>query len=202
MTKPVTTTQRRRNKRILLTLGVLVATASFNPAHAQGADLGQLSSNPYAPDATANPYSSAGSPHSATSVRNPYGQYGSPYSNQSATNPNATDAPELYDEQGHYRGKLSTNPYDPESVSNPYGGYGSEYSADSINNPYGAGSEYRTDSPNNPYGVGMKIVAGGGRKKEGDDDVAAPADSPPTYLPKPLPALKAPMALQEVEPAD
>ncbi len=87
-------------------------------------------------------------------------------------------------------------------MSNPYGRYGSEYSADSINNPYGAGSEYRKDSPNNPYGVGMKIVAGGGQRKEGDDDTSAPADSPPTYLSKPLPALKDPMPLEEVEPAD
>ena len=39
---------RRRRKRILFTLGVLVATASYNPAHGQ--DLGQLSANPYAPN--------------------------------------------------------------------------------------------------------------------------------------------------------
>lgn len=159
----------RRRTRILFTLGVLVATASYNPAHGQ--DLGQLSANPYAPNSTANPYSPAGSPYSATSVRNPYGQYGSPYSDQSATNPYATDAPKLYDEEGNYRGKLSANPYDPESVSNPYGRYGSEHSADSINNPYGAGSKYRSDSPRNPYGVGMKFVAGG--PEEGDDEAAS-----------------------------
>ena len=185
----------RRRTRILFTLGVLVATASYNPAYGQ--ELGQLSVNPYAPNSTANPYSPAGSPHSATSVRNPYGQYGSPYSDQSATNPYATDAPKLYDEEGNYRGKLSANPYDPESVSNPYGRYGSEHSADSINNPYGAGSKYRTDSPRNPYGVGMKIVAGG--QEEGDDDATSPADSP-TFLPKPLPALNAPT--EEVDPSD
>jgi len=185
MTRPAT----YRRKRILIILGVLVATASYNPAHGQ--DLGQFSVNPYAPDSTANPYSPAGSPYSATSVRNPYSQYGSPYSNQSATNPHATDAPKLYDEEGNYRGKLSANPYDPESVSNPYGRYGSEHSADSINNPYGAGSKYRSDSPRNPYAVGMKIVAGG--QEEGDDDAASAADSP-TLLSKPLPALKAPTA--------
>jgi len=33
-----------------------------------------------------------------------------PFSNQSATNPFATDSPRLYDQQGHYRGKLSANP--------------------------------------------------------------------------------------------
>ena len=96
-------------------------------------DLGQLSSNPYGPNSTSNPYSPAGSPYSSTSVKNPNGQYGSPYSNQSATNPYATDAPKLYDAQGEYRGKLSSNPYDPESVSNPYGRYGSRYSSESIN---------------------------------------------------------------------
>ena len=68
-------------------------------------------------------------------------------------------APELYDSQGNYRGKLSSNPYDSESVSNPYGRYGSEYSPDSINNPYGAGSEYKADSPNNPYGEGWDIYS-------------------------------------------
>ena len=56
----------RRRTRILFTLGVLVATASYNPAHGQ--DLGQLSVNPYAPNSTANPDSPAGSPYSATSV--------------------------------------------------------------------------------------------------------------------------------------
>ena len=65
----------------------------------------------------------------------------------------------LYDSQGNYRGRLSTNPYDPDSISNPYGRYGSPYSPDSINNPYGAGSEFRSDSPNNPYGEGWSIYS-------------------------------------------
>lgn len=116
--------------------------------------IGRLSTNPYAPKST----SSAGSQYDPKSVNNPYGQYGSPYSNKSANNPYATDAPKLYDSQGNYRGKLSTNQYDPDSVSNPYGRYGSPYSADSINNPYGAGSRYKSDSPNNPYGRGLDIV--------------------------------------------
>src|SRR5512139_2103971 len=81
-------------------------------------DLGQLSVNPYAPKSTANPYSEAGSEYSSKSVRNPYGPYGNPYSNQSATNPYATDAPKLYDADGNYRGKLSSNPHDPDSISN------------------------------------------------------------------------------------
>lgn len=121
--------------------------------------IGTLSANPYAPNSTSNPYSPAGSPYSPTSVHNPYGQYGSQYSNTSATNPYATDAPKLYDANGNYRGKLSSNTNDPESVSNPYGRYGSPYSPDSIKNPYGAGNPYRADSPNNPYGNGLTIVA-------------------------------------------
>lgn len=68
------------------------------------------------------------SPYSSNSVTNEFGVYGNPYSNQSATNPYATDAPRLYDQQGNYRGKLSTNQYDPASVSNPYGRYGNSYS--------------------------------------------------------------------------
>ena len=68
----------------------------------------------------------------------------------------------LYDSEGNYRGRLSSNPYDPESTSNPYGRYGSAYSAESINNPYGAGSPYRADSPTNPYGTGWKIEGQGG----------------------------------------
>lgn len=73
---------------------------------------------------------------------NPYSPYGSPYSNKSWTNPYATDAPRIYDNQGRYRGKFSTNPSDPDSTSNPYGRYGNPYSPDSLNNPYGAGNPY------------------------------------------------------------
>jgi hypothetical protein len=43
----------------------------------------------------------------------------------------------------------------------------------------------------------MKIVAGG--QDEGDADAAPPADSP-TFLQKPLPALKAPT--EEADPSD
>lgn len=99
----------------------------------------------------------AGSPFAPNGINNPFSPYGSPFGNQSATNPFATDAPRLYDQQGNYRGTLSTNPYDPDSTSNPFGRYGSPYSPDSINNPFGAGSPYRPDSPNNPYGRGWRI---------------------------------------------
>jgi len=118
--------------------------------------LGNYSSNPYAPNSTANPYG-AGNPYNPNSINNPYSTYGSPYSPKSAINPYSTNAPKLYDSQGNYRGRLSNNPYDPDSVSNPYGRYGSPYSPDSINNPYGAGNPYSLDSPTNPYGQGLQI---------------------------------------------
>lgn len=99
---------------------------------------------PYDPNCLDNPYG-AGSPYKSDGLNNPYSQYGSKYSNKSRNNPYATDAPKLYDSQGNYRGRLSTNPYDPDSTSNPYGRYGSRYSPDSINNPYGAGNPYSSD---------------------------------------------------------
>ena len=105
-----------------------------------------LSSNsygecPYDYNCINNPYG-AGSPYKSDGLMNPNSQYGNPYSNKSWTNPYATDAPKLYDEDGNYRGKMSTNPYDSDSISNPYGRYGNPYSSDSINNPYGAGNPY------------------------------------------------------------
>ena len=148
------------NVRFVLTLwAVLISAVLTLPAPANADDgtyLGNLSANPYASDSSANPFG-AGS-ENANSINNPYGEYGSKTSNKSATNPYATDAPKLYDSQGNYRGKLSTNKYNPESTSNPYGQYGDKHSADSINNPYGAGNPYSTDSPNNPYGEGLTII--------------------------------------------
>jgi hypothetical protein len=96
---------------------------------------------PYDSDCLNNPYG-AGSPYKSDGLMNPYSRYGSQYSNDSWTNPYATNAPRIYDENGNYRGKLSTNPYDPDSISNPYGHYGNPYSSDSLNNPYGAGNPY------------------------------------------------------------
>lgn len=81
--------------------------------------------NQFDPNCLSNPYG-AGSPYKADGLMNPYSRYGSPYSNQSWRNPYATDAPKLYDSNGNYRGKLSSNPYDPDSTSNPYGRYGSQ----------------------------------------------------------------------------
>ena len=138
-----------------------VAMNSYVPAPRtyanQGVYRGQLSSNPYIQNSTSNSYGQYGSSYSRDSINNPYGRYGSRYSNQSPSNPYATDAPRLYDSQGHYHGRLSNNSYDPDSTSNPYGKYGSKYSSESINNPCGAGNPYSNDSPNNPYGSGMQL---------------------------------------------
>jgi hypothetical protein len=104
---------------------------------------------PYDSRCLSNPYG-AGSPYKGEGLMNPYSPYGSPYSPKSWTNPYATDAPKLYDSQGHYRGRWSSNPYDPDSTANPYGRYGNPYSADSLRNPYGAGNPY---NPNPIYVV-------------------------------------------------
>jgi hypothetical protein len=140
----------------VLAISAALGLPSVQQAAAQ-TPLGRLSANPYDPNSVANPYG-AGSPYNPNSINNPYGRFGSPYSNSSASNPYAMQAPRLYDSQGNYRGKLSSNPYDPDSVSNPYGRYGSPYSPDSINNPYGAGNPFSPDSPTNPFGRGLKII--------------------------------------------
>ncbi len=153
----------RKGIYFLLFVGVFSSTAVV----AQD-DLGQWSANPYRAESTANPYG-AGSPHKPDGVKNPYSTYGSPYSNNSVASPYASNAPKLYDSEGNYRGRLSSNRYDPESTSNPHGRYGSRYSSESVNNPYGAGSRYRSDSPNNPYGTGWRI--------EGQAKTRTPAQS-------------------------
>ena len=120
-------------------------------------DLGKLSKNPLNADSTSNPVGRFGSPVSSDSINNQVGRYGSTVSPYSATNPLSTNAPKLYDSQGNYRGRLSTNTLDPDSTSNPVGRYGSSVSPDSINNPVGAGSPLSQDSPNNPLGTGWDI---------------------------------------------
>ena len=97
---------------------LLASLLLFLPLTVHAEYLGNLSANEFDPNSVANPFA-AGSPFSLHSDTNEFGRYRSPYSNQSATNPYATDTPMLYDQQGHYRGKLSTNQYDPDSVSNP-----------------------------------------------------------------------------------
>ncbi len=75
--------------------------------------LGQLSSNPYLADSTANKFGAFGNPYSATSISNPYGAFGNPYSATSVSNPYATAAPKIIAADGQYLGRLSANPYDP-----------------------------------------------------------------------------------------
>jgi hypothetical protein len=83
---------------------------------------------PYGPRCLNNAYQ-AGSPYKSDGLMNPYSQYGSPY-NESWAAPYATDAPKLYDSQGNYRGKWSSNPFNSDSTSNPSGRYGSKYLPD------------------------------------------------------------------------
>jgi hypothetical protein len=107
---------------------------------------GKLNSDRDDPDSVSNPYGQYGSQYSSKSINNPYGPYGGQYSSKSINNPYASNPPKLYNQNGEYRGKLSSNSYDPESVSNPYGQYGNQYSSKSINNPYGPGSTYSSET--------------------------------------------------------
>lgn len=135
---------------------LLVSALVLLPANIHAEFLGDLSVNELNPNSIFNdvgPYGNL----SPTSPRNPIGIYGSPVSPYSATNPLATEAPRLYDQQGNYRGKLSTNQLDPDSVSNPLGRYGSPLSPDSLNNSLGAGNPLDPQSPKNPYGRGWRI---------------------------------------------
>jgi hypothetical protein len=122
----------------------------------RGRYLGQLGGNRFDPDSTSNPFG-AGNQFNPNSVKNDFGPYGNPFSPNSARNPYAIDTPRLYDGQGNYRGKLSSNPLDPDSVSNPFGRYGNRFSPDSVNNPFGAGNPFSPSSPNNPFGQGLSI---------------------------------------------
>jgi hypothetical protein len=136
-----------------------VCSSAFAQICGNGVFLGQLSSNPYLADSTANKFGAFGNPYSATSISNPYGAFGNPYSATSVSNPYATSAPKIIAADGQYLGRLSANPYDPDSVSNPYGKYGSPYSPTSINNPYSQyGSPYSPVSPNNPYATKPPIL--------------------------------------------
>jgi hypothetical protein len=120
----------------------------------KGTYLGQLGGNRFDPNSTKNPFG-AGNQFSPDSIKNDSGQYGSKFSPHSPSNPYAVDTPKLYDSQGNYRGKLSSNPNDPDSISNPYGRYGNKFSPNSINNPFGAGNPFSPNSPKNPFGKGL-----------------------------------------------
>jgi hypothetical protein len=139
----------------------IVCSSASAQVCGNGVFLGQLSSNPYLADSTANKFGAFGSPYSATSIINSYGAFGSPYSAVSVSNPYATAAPKIIAADGQYLGRLSANPYDPDSVSNPYGQYGSPYSPTSINNPYSQyGSRFSPMSPNNPYATEAPVLCG------------------------------------------
>jgi hypothetical protein len=180
------------NPKLHLLAAAIVLPIVCSTASAQfcgnGVFLGQLSTNPFLVDSTANKFGAFGSPYclarsresrhevavlrtgyraaapppgSATSIINPYSAFGSPYSAVSVSNPYATSAPKIIAADGQYLGRLSANPYDPDSVSNPYGQYGSPYSPTSINNPYSQyGSRYSPMSPNNPYATEAPVLCG------------------------------------------
>lgn len=93
---------------------------ALNPFVCTAEDLDNLSLNQYDPDSIANHFR-AGNPYRADGLLNEFSPYGSPFSNKSWSNPFATDAPRLYDQDGNYRGTLSTNQFDPDSISNPFG---------------------------------------------------------------------------------
>jgi hypothetical protein len=135
---------------------VLLACLLVLPFNAHAEYLGDLSDNALNPNSIFNdigPYGNL----SPSSPRNPIGIYGGPISPYSATNPLATDPPRLYDQEGNYRGRLSTNQLDPDSITNPLGRYGSSLSPDSINNPLGPGNPLNPGSPKNPLGSGWRI---------------------------------------------
>ena len=141
--------------RALLLLSLLLLFPLTVPAEYLG-DLSENELNPHSIFTDLGAYGAL----SPTSPRNSIGLYGSPVSPYSATNPLAMDAPRLYDQEGNYRGKLSTNRLDPDSVSNPLGRYGSSLSPDSLKNPLGAGNPLDPGSLKNRYGRGWRIEGG------------------------------------------
>jgi len=128
--------------------------------------LGELSTNPYAPNSTSNQFGQYGSPYSPNSINNPYGQYGNSFSSEGVSNPYSTSGPSLFGQDGQYLGELNSNPYDPNSTSNPYGQYGSPYSPTSINNPFSTyGSQFSDQSATNPFATSPPVIFGGNGNK-------------------------------------
>jgi hypothetical protein len=87
------------NKLLIISILLLSSMAYADPPRLidqkTGKYLGNLSSNPYDPNSTSNPYGQYGSKYSNDSINNPYGKYGSPQSNDSPNNPYATNAPSI-----------------------------------------------------------------------------------------------------------
>jgi len=77
-------TRRIDMKKLLLITTLCLAWASTGLA--DDTYLGKLSTNPYDPDSTSNPYGRYGSKYSPDSINNPYGA-GSPYKVDSPNNP-------------------------------------------------------------------------------------------------------------------
>ena len=87
-------------KKLILVVALTIVSFSARAEY-----LGQLSSNPYLPDSTSNPYGRYGSRYSPDSINNPYGRYGSPYSNESVNNPYATNPPHVGSDGSIYGGE-------------------------------------------------------------------------------------------------
>ena len=147
--------KRGYEMREVFGLIIIFLLTSISSVYAQNY-LGNLSINPYDPNSFSNLYG-AGSPYNPNSPKNPYGTYGNPYISKSATNPYTMDAPKVYDQQGNFRGKLSSNIYDPDSITNEFGRFGSPFSPNSLKNPFGAGNQFAPDSPYNLFGSGWRV---------------------------------------------
>jgi TPR repeat protein len=159
------TAKIRLNKRILVRQIAVLVIAAQHPLFSMAQNC------PYDPQCINNPYG-AGSSYKSDGLMNPYSIYGSKNSNQSWTNPYATDAPKLYDKDGNYRGRLSSNRNDLDSTSNPNGRYGNKYSPESINNPYGAGNPYSNKVYVQPQGSAIQTaVVPSNRMPESDDSL-------------------------------
>jgi hypothetical protein len=87
-------------KKLTLALYLSLVASSADAQY-----LGRLSSNPYLPDSTSNPYGRYGSPYSPDSINNPYGRYGSKYSNESVNNPYALNPPRIGSDGSIYGGE-------------------------------------------------------------------------------------------------
>ena len=79
-------------RNLLITL--IIATTT-NQCVAQDY-LGRVSSNPFLPDSTANPFSLYNNEFYPDSPKNPFGIYGNEFSPYSANNPFAVDTPQIY----------------------------------------------------------------------------------------------------------
>ena len=142
-----------------ITLACAISALLIATLHAEDRYLGKLGGNRFDRDSTSNPIGQYGSSISSKSINNPIGEYGSSIRSKSANNPFAANPPKLYNSDGEYLSKLSSNKFDPESISNPIGQYGSSISPKSINNPTGRyGSSISPHSPTNPFATDPPVI--------------------------------------------